>query len=276
VKIQAIDGSFPAEVIGVDGRSPLDGDRVSRLRHALNQHHVLIVRDLHLSKIEQLRFTLQFGDLDEHAATNAGKDIPEVHDVSNLDDTGIPAMARLGSTLWHSDKSYRQIPSDITFLQAVTLPPEGGTTDFADMTRAFHALPESEQRELSAMRVIHCWATSEERHRGRIVSEDERHKWPPVAQPLARQQWDGRRALFMGHHASHLGGLPVEQGRDRLAKLEAHATSANFVYRHHWAEGDLLMWDNGALLHRANTDFDGDRWPRVLHRTVTKGLKKPT
>ena len=75
----------------------------------------------------------------------------------------------------------------------------------------------------------------------------------------------------MGEHASHVDGLPMAEGRARLAALQAHATQERFMYRHHWRAGDVLMWDNRCLLHRADANFDAARHPRVLHRTCLRG-----
>ncbi len=93
-----------------------------------------------------------------------------------------------------------------------------------------------------------------------------------MVHPLVRTHPDsGRKALFMGEHASHFEGQPMEVGRARLAALEAHATRDRFVYRHAWRQGDLLMWDNRCLLHRADQNFDPGLHPRVLHRTCLRG-----
>jgi taurine dioxygenase len=81
----------------------------------------------------------------------------------------------------------------------------------------------------------------------------------------------GKKALFMGEHASHLDGGSIDEGRARILELEAHATQDRFVYLHRWREGDMLMWDNRCLLHRANANFDANRYPRVLHRTCLRG-----
>jgi alpha-ketoglutarate-dependent taurine dioxygenase len=75
----------------------------------------------------------------------------------------------------------------------------------------------------------------------------------------------------MGMHASHLDGQPIEESRRRIIELEEHATEDRFVYRHNWRQGDVLMWDNRCLLHRADPNFDAAHYPRVLHRTCLRG-----
>ena len=158
-----------------------------------------------------------------------------------------------------------------TILHAITMPPDGGDTCFADMYAAYEALGEQHKAELDGVRVVHSWELSQQKH-GRTATPDEIADAPPMIHPLVRVHPDSRRkCLFMGVHASHFDGLPMEVGRARLAALEAHATQERFVYRHKWREGDVLMWDNRCLLHRADANFEAARYPRVLHRTCLRG-----
>ncbi|NKB58391.1 MAG: TauD/TfdA family dioxygenase [Alphaproteobacteria bacterium] len=209
--------------------------------------------------------------LERHAIRNRGTAThPLVHTVSNLDAEGTPSGA-VKSTQWHSDKSFRPAPSMATILHAVTLPPDGGDTCFANMYAAYDALPEAEKKALDGVQTVHSWELSRE-NIGRVMSEAEKRDAPPMTHPLVRVHPDtGRKGLFMGMHASHLEGLPIDEGRARIEALEAHATQPQFVYRHHWREGDVLMWDNRCLLHHADTNFDAARHPRVLHRTCLRG-----
>ena len=106
----------------------------------------------------------------------------------------------------------------------------------------------------------------------RTTSKEEKRDAPSMSHWLVRPHPDsGRKCLFMGMHASHLDGMPLARGRSRIEALEAHATQPQFLYRHHWRPGDMLMWDNRCLLHRAVPNFDAARFPRVLHRTCLRG-----
>lgn len=273
-RIVPIADTFAVEVIDLDLNSPLLQMGIAQIEQALTRHHVLVFRRQNLDKAAQLAFTLQFGELDAHAAMNAGDDIPEVHTVSNLDDAGRPHASRIGSQHWHSDKSYRQIPSVATILHAKRLPTSGGDTCFADTTAAFAALPSARRAELEQLKIVHCWERSVAKQGGSI-SADEKRRYPPIVHPLARRQASGRKALFMGQHASHIESLPVADGEALIAELLEHVTQPEFVYQHAWRDGDLLMWDNRCLLHRALANFDGDRAARVMHRTVTRGNEVP-
>jgi alpha-ketoglutarate-dependent taurine dioxygenase len=260
-----------AEVIGLDLSQRFDDDTRHAIYEAFLTYQLLVFRNQQLTKRQQVAFTEQFGTLERHTLRNRGADdFPLVHVVSNLNTAGKPS-GTVKSTRWHSDKSFRPAPSLATILHAVTLPPEGGDTWFADMYAAYEALPEAEQAALAALRVVHSWELSRE-NLGRSMSEEEKRDAPPMSHPLVRTHPDtGRRCLFMGTHASHLEGLPMAEGRARIERLEAHATHPRFVYRHRWCQGDVLMWDNRCLLHRAEPNFDAARYPRVLHRTCLRG-----
>ena len=259
-----------AEVIGLDLSHPFDAATRQAVYDAFVQYHVLCFRDQALSKEQQIAFSEQFGTLERHIARNRGAENPWVHTVSNLGPDGRPS-GKVGSQEWHSDKSFRPEPSLATILHAVTLPPEGGNTCFADMTSAYDALSEAEKSELDGVRVIHSWELSQQKL-GLTATAEEVRDAPPMAHPLVRVHPDsGRKSLFMGQHASHFAHLPMAQGRARLAALQAHATQERFLYRHQWRPGDVLMWDNRCLLHRADANFDAARYPRVLHRTCLRG-----
>jgi taurine dioxygenase len=259
-----------AEVIGLDLTQPLDAATRRAIYDAFVRHHVLVFRAQRLAPAQQVAFTEQFGTLERHIARNRGAGNPLVHVVSNLDADGCPS-GKLGSTRWHTDKSFRPEPSLATILHAVTMPPDGGDTCFANMYAAYDALPDADRAALEDVRVIHSWELSRQKIGERATPEEIRDA-PPMCHPLVRVHPDtGRRCLFMGEHASHFDGRPLEEGRARLAALETHATDARFVYRHRWRAGDLLMWDNRCLLHRADQNFDAARYPRVLHRTCLRG-----
>ena len=259
-----------AAVSGLDLRQPLN-DRTKRtIYDTFVRYHVLCFRDQHLDPEQQIAFTAQFGTLERHMARNRGPVNPLVNIVSNLGPHGKPS-GKVGSTGWHSDKSFRPEPSLATILHAQIMPPEGGETCFANMIAAYDALPEAERAALYGVRIVHSWELSRARL-GLQATPEEIADAPPLTHPLARTIPEtGRKALFMGEHASHVEGRPMAEGRALLDRLTAHAVEERFVYRHKWRAGDMLMWDNRCLLHRANPNFDAARFPRVLHRTCLRG-----
>lgn len=269
--IEPLSELMGAAITGLDLTQPLNQITRDAVFEAFLKYQLLAFRDQNLTKDQQVAFSEQFGELERHTLRNrnaAGH--PSVHIVSNLDEDGKPS-GKVNSTEWHSDKSFRPAPSMATILHAVNLPPDGGDTCFANMYAAYEALSEDEKRDLAGVQVVHSWELSRE-NRKRTVSQAEIDDAPPHSHPLARVHPDtGRPALFMGTHASHLDGLPIDEGRARIEALEAHATQERFVYHHNWRAGEVLMWDNRCLLHRADTNFDAARHPRLLHRTCLRG-----
>lgn len=270
LNVRPLSDVLGAAVVGLDLAAPLDGATRAAVYDAFLEHQVLLFRCQSLTKEQQIGFTRQFGTLERHIARNRDAGLALVHVVSNLDDSGRPSGA-INSTTWHTDKSFRPQPSLATILHAITMPPDGGDTCFADMYAAYDALPAAEQAELAGVRVIHSWELSRLKA-GELASEAEKRDAPPMSHPLVRTHPDtGRQCLFMGEHASHFEDRPMAEGAARLAALEAHATQPRFVFRHRWRAGDVLMWDNRCLLHRADQNFDAARHARVLHRTCLRG-----
>ncbi len=197
-----------------------------------------------------------------------------VHTVTNLDDDGNPTtkLSQVGNYHWHTDKSYHAVPSLMTLLHAKELPPEGGDTQFANMAMAYDALPDAMKRRIAGMRVVHSWAASRRRAGAPPPSEIEMRERPPVDHPLVLTHPEtGAKTLYISNHASHILGMPEDEGEALLFELLEHATTPQFVYTHHWQDGDLVMWDNRALLHRALANYEMAKHRRVLHRTVVTG-----
>lgn len=268
--VEALSPVLGAAITGLDLREPLCEHTKRAVYDAFVRHHVLCFRNQQLTQEQQVAFTEQFGTLERHVASNRGKTHPLVHIVSNLGPDGKPS-GKVASTRWHTDKSFRPLPSLATILHALVMPPDGGETCFANMIAAYEALPAAEKAQLDGVRVIHSWEISRARGGGKATPEEIADA-PPMSHPLVRTVAEtGEKALFMGEHAAYFEGQPQEAGRMRLEQLTAHAVEERFIYRHQWQAGDLLMWDNRCLLHRANTNFDAARFPRVLQRTCVRG-----
>ena len=103
------------------------------------------------------------------------------------------------------------------------------------------------------------------------ATEEQKRERPPVSHPVVRTHANGRKSLYLGVHIGHVEGMDYDEGRALLADLQERATAERFVYRHNWKKGDLVLWDNRVLLHRADRNYDMALHPRVLHRTVVKG-----
>ena len=262
-------------ITGADLSRPLPPVLREAILAAFRDHHVLVFRDQDLSNDEQLAFTEQFGEIEEHVARHsAAARYGLVHLVTNVGEDGRPTtkLTAVGNYLWHTDKSYHAVPSLMTMLHAKELPPEGGDTQFANMAMAYEALPEAMKRRIEGLRAVHSWAVSRRRAGAPPPSEIEMSERPPVDHPLVRTHPEtGAKTLYIGNHASHVLGMPEAEGEALLFELLEHATQAQFVYTHQWHDGDLVIWDNRCLLHRALANYEMAKHRRVLHRTVVTG-----
>jgi alpha-ketoglutarate-dependent 2,4-dichlorophenoxyacetate dioxygenase len=278
VAVTPLAPALAARIDGVDVRRPVPDAAWTAIRDAFEKHSVLLFRGAGLDDDSQVAFSLRFGPLEVTRSMNPAAGTPFARQ-SNLDiKTGglIPAEDRrmvyqLANMLWHSDSSFKAVPSLCSLLSARIVPPEGGATEFASARAAYPSLPEALRRRVEDAVVVHDFAWSRDQIRPGFFTAEERAVYPPVRHPLVRvNPVNGCRALFLGAHASHVEGLPVEEGRALLRALLDHVTRPEFCYRHEWQEGDLVVWDNRCVLHRA-TPYDTARYRRLMQRTTVSG-----
>lgn len=274
--IQPLSASTGAQCAGVDLKNLKDGEW-EKLLEAYHRHSLLVVRAQKLAKADQVAFSERFGELEMPIRKDyLGKDFPGLHVVSNIGADGRPnntkGLENPGNFFWHTDASYMKRPASTTLLYAIEIPAAGGDTNFANMHAAYDALPPQTQERIASLRAIHSWEQSRHNSGSRPASEEEKLQAPDVAHPLVRTHpQTGRKGLYLGNHTSHIEGMDVEEGRALLQQLLQHATQPQFVYRHKWQVGDIVVWDNRSLLHKASDDFDMNNTARVLHRTVVQG-----
>jgi len=269
---------FAARVDGVDITRPVKDEEWAEIRAAFEEYSVLLFRGQPLTDESQVVFSHRFGSLEVTRSMNPAAGTPFARQ-SNLDiKTGevIPPDDRrmiyqLANMLWHSDSSFKPVPSLCSLLSARLVPPAGGATEFASARAAYPSLPDELKRRAATAMVVHDFSWSRDQVRPGFFTAKERAEYPPVCHPLVRANpMNGRPGLFLGAHASHLEGLPVEEGRALLKTLRAHVTQPQFCYRHEWQADDLIVWDNRCVLHRA-TPFDTTRHQRLMQRTTVSG-----
>ena len=264
-----------AEMTGIDLSRPLTRELKAAIHAAFLEHHLLVFRDQRLDPEQQLALTLAFGEIEEHVARRPdGTRLPPVHTVHNLDERGQPTATpdSVGNYYWHTDKSYHAEPSLMTILHAIELPSAGGDTEFANTAAGYAALPDETKRQIAPLCVVHSWEASRRHIGGPPATEEQKRERPPVTHPLVRTHPDtGAKALYLGLHTSHVVDMPEPEGRALLDRLLTHTTEPPFVHVHRWRAGDVVLWDNRCLLHRAVRNYEMDRQRRVLQRTVVKG-----
>jgi alpha-ketoglutarate-dependent 2,4-dichlorophenoxyacetate dioxygenase len=270
---------FAGVIDGIDLSRPVTPAAVDAITEGMDRFAVLVFHDQRIDDAQQLAFSRHFGPL-EHA-TSHGIDRQqqrglalEIADISNLgrenellgrDDRR--RLFGLGNMLWHSDSSFKPTPAKYSLLHARVIPDKGGNTEFADMRAAWDALDDETKALCEGLVCMHSQIYS----RGVLGftewSEDELARNQPVPQRLVRRHpGSGRRSLFLSAHAGEIVSWPVPEARAFLRDLGEHATQRQFVYAHRWRVGDLVMWDNRCMMHRARRYDPAE--VRELHRTT--------
>ena len=277
---------FVAEVSPVDLRRVHDPETLGQIRAGMDEYAVLVFRDQPFADDEQLAFAQR---LDGVLHTKLGISALQKNrlgnealgDISNLDESGEimrsdnrRRMYGLGNRLWHTDASFQDPPGRYSMLSAKVVPPVDADTEFADTRAAYDTLPEEEKRRLEGLRVHHSIAYSRQTL-GFEFSQGEQDALQGAIHPLVRTiPRSLRRSLYVASHASRIIDWPVPEGRLLLRDLIEHATQAEFVYRHSWRVGDLVIWDNRATMHRARP-FDDTKYRRELRRVTTLDIEQP-
>ncbi len=251
----------------------LDDATAREVLDALEEHTVLVFRELHLDDAAQVAFSRKLGEvviLGSRTPT-PDKPYPEIFNVT-LDTGRNPAAEYLrGTFFWRIDGATDEIPTKASLLTARRIADRGGDTEFASTYAAWQQLPDQDKRRFEGLRVVHSLEASQ-----RLIrpdpSPEELKAWrarPPRVHPLVWTHRSGRKSLVLGATASHVAGMEEAEGRALLERLLQWATRPEFVYRHEWRVGDLVIWDNRGALHRA-LRYDSDS-PRLMHRTTLVG-----
>jgi alpha-ketoglutarate-dependent taurine dioxygenase len=275
-----------AEVRGIDLAQPLDRDVFERVRALWMEHLLLVFPEQSISDEQHIAFGRHFGELEIHpSVAHRSSRNREIYRVSNVDEAGniIPPKETAWqyinlSWLWHTDSSFREVPSKGSILHGVETTNAGGNTLFANMYAAYDALTDAMKARIENLRVIHdhdhVIGMSKE-----LSAKQDKGKYdalPPVVHPMVQvHPVTRRRSLFLSPHTMvNVEGMDPEAGRALLDELIAHATQPQFVYRHVWARDDVIMWDNRCTMH-AVEPFDNASVRRIMHRVTLVGENRP-
>jgi alpha-ketoglutarate-dependent taurine dioxygenase len=258
------------EVGGIDIGRPLGDDVIKALRDAMAEYGVIVIRDQAIDDAKQIEFSRCFGPLERFVrAEHINVAFPEIMEIA---DVGDKTKWLSTAQLWHTDGSYKSVPSYVTTLRAIELPPTGGETWFCNTSAGYDALPEEKKGAIADLKVVHDLSYS----RSLVpnlppLSSEERAKVPAVVQPLVRaHSGTGRKVLYLGCHAREIVDMELKEGQKLLAELEEWTTQPRFVYQHSWKPGDYVIWDNRGTMHRV-TPYDASVYRRLMHRTEVSG-----
>ena len=248
-----------AEILGLDLSRPLNDADFARVHQAHLDYHVVVFRDQQITPQQQIDFSRRFGILQIHVLKQfLLANHPEILIVSNIVEDGQPIGLGDTGKYWHSDLSYKELPSLGSMLHAQELPSEGGDTLFADMHLAWDTLPQHLRDAVEGRSAVHNYTA-------RYSEGDNAASWRPkltpeqlaqvveVTHPIVRTHPEnGRKALFVSEgFTTRIVGLPEDESRALLNEIYAHSVRPEHVYRHQWQPHDLVFWDNRSLIHLA-------------------------
>lgn len=237
-----------------------DAATVAALKDLLATHGVLVLREQDVDDDGFVAFLESFGPMTFSTGETPAPGAPQLNVVSNVGRAAPP------TSQFHVDSSYFAEPPAYTALRAVAIPSEGGQTLFTNQYRAYETLPEDLRRHLDGRMITHVVTGLE------LTDEDETRADHPVfrTHPIS-----GLTALYLStpQRCQAVSGLNDDEARETVARLLQHSTSEANTYRHQWRPGDVVMWDNLAVLHKA--DHSGVVGDRVMHRGMVASYGVP-
>ena len=264
-----------AEITGIDLATDLSPENFAVIQQALDDHGVIYFRNQVLTPDQQVDFTAFFGepDVNFNALRFGVNGSPMIYRISNITENGQAIGTRRAGETWHTDMSYAKHPALATMLYAVEVPvlhglPLGGT-GFANAAAAYDALPDSTKAAIAGLKGVFDFRG---RKRSSPVSAEDIAKYPPVEHPIVRTHpRTGRKSLYIVRDdCTSVVGKDVRESQALIEALADHIIKPQFIYQHTWQQGDVVVWDNCTVQHRAVQDYDLPS-RRLLWRTTVKG-----
>ena len=275
IEVVPTGAALGAEIRGVDLAEPIDDATFAAIEGAYDEHGVIFFRGQRITPSEQVAFTRRFGAIEFNIFGERWSvpGSPEIVVVSNITEDGRPIGVRRAGENWHSDMCYAPRPPRGTMLYALEVPEllglTLGDTEFASAAAAWDALPDAIRHRLEGRQAVFDFCG---RKRAFPPTQAEKDRYPPVRHPIARTHpRTGRKCLYvMRDDCTGIEGIAPDEAEALIAALADHIVKPAFVYRHQWRQGDVLMWDNCTVQHRAIQDYDMPQ-RRLMHRTTMDG-----
>ena len=258
-------------VIRCDKETLLDGTMAAEIREIMEDRGVIVFPRINLSDEEQIAFTHTLGTFAHEDGEGAKEGKDAVYPIT-MDESINPIASYLkGAFFWHIDGTMSDMPILASIMSARALSPTGGQTEFCNTYAAFEELPEDERRSIEKLEVVHAMWRSQLYWRPE-PSSAELEQWMGRGAntlPLVWKHRSGRKSLVLGATALQIEGMGIVESESLLVKLRDWATQPQFVYRHEWSLGDMVLWDNTGTMHRA-LSYD-HKSGRLMHRTKLEG-----
>ncbi|TDI63847.1 MAG: TauD/TfdA family dioxygenase [Alphaproteobacteria bacterium] len=276
LKTKELMPNFGTEILNVN-LATADDEARNQVVENFNRHGAILLRDQKMTPDDLMSFVSLFGEPENHTQkqfTLPG--YPKIFLIGNKKIDGHQIGSNFDGIGWHTDYSYKKEPVKCTMLYAVEVPAEDGDTLLADLCAAYQALSSEKKKEFDGLVLHHSYAQLQNTRPygcNKLTKQQEEEN-PDVFHPLIRTHpVDGRKALWVSTGTvKDIVGMPNSEGLKLIDELVEFATQDQFVHRHKWRVGDILLWDNRCTLH-TGTLFDDTKYVRLAHRMWVKGDK---
>ena len=276
MKINKLGAFIGVEIKDLDVTNIQDKKIINKIAELLSEYSVVIIRNQNITNEEHIRFSESFGELE---LTKVGTDGSgsKLIILRNFDENGniVPPSGRqrlnnLANQQWHSDSSFKKIPSKMSLLSAKMIPSKGGNTEFLSMRAVYNSLPDDLKIIIEDKVCWHDYSHGRSKIDPNLVTPEEKKALPPVKQKLVLKNNKFGKSLYLGAHCSKVDGMGEKESTKLRSEIMQYTNDKRFVYSHKWEPHDLSMWDNRAVLHRA-TPLEGKVEKRLMVRTTVAG-----
>ena len=274
--IKNLGTTLGVEIIGFNLKKNIDKNIIGQVSDLLSQFSVVVIRDQNITNEQHINFSEYFGDLEVTKAGTNGAGSKLII-LQNFDEDGniVPPTDRqrlnnLANQEWHSDSSFKKIPSKLSILSAKMIPAKGGNTEFLSMRAVYNALPKKLKSNIEDKVCWHDYSYGRSKIDANLVTADKKKELPPVKQKLVLNNKKYGKSLYIGAHCSKIDGMNDDESQNLLDEIYEYIDNESHVYSHIWKPYDLIMWDNRAVLHRA-TPIKGKVEKRLMVRTTIAG-----
>jgi taurine dioxygenase len=278
MKVTPLSSHLGAEVEGLD-LERVNDDSFAAVNQLVLEHQLVVFRKQALSPEGQIQLSRRFGPLDTHPLTQFNHpQYPEIFVLSNEVQDGKPVGITDGGSYWHSDFAFRERPAKVTMLNAQKIPSKGGATLFINMYTAYDELDEQTKADVEGRRAVHRYrkkANPNAETTKVVMTAEQLAATPDVTHPIVRTHPEtGRKALF-AHPGitTNVADMDDESSAALLNRVFDHCTQEKYQYAYQWSPGDVVMWDNRCLMHKATTGVIPVSEPRTIFRTTIMGDK---
>ena len=274
-----------AKIQGID-LSILSDDNIHEINSLWMKYLILLFPNQDISDEDHIKFGRKFGQLEKHPSlSHRSSKNPEIYRVSNVSEEGkiIPSKNTSWqylkqSWLWHTDSSFREIPSKGSILHGISTTRKGGSTYFANMYEAYNDLDLPVKEQIKHLKVVHDhdYIINLSKELSKKKDKGSYETLPPVIHPLVRKHpVTNRLSLFLSPHTMvKIVDYDEVKGRKLLDNLIEHSIQEKYVYKHIWSDNDILMWDNRCTMHSVEP-FNNNIIKRVMHRVTLVGDEEP-